>query len=98
MIQIAEVASPMADDDDLVGLDDVDAMRRELADAQEDVEASRQEVRDRQERVRGVRQRFHAAIVDALRAGARVNAVASAAGLSREQVRRVARANGVEAE
>lgn len=95
---IANVASRASREHDHVGLDDIDAARRALDAAVIDVEVARQAVRDSQDAVRARRAELHAAIVEALQAGARVNAVAGAAGLTREQIRRVARAGGVEAE
>jgi hypothetical protein len=81
-----------------VGLDDIDTARRALDQAVADVETARQAVRLSQDAVRARRADLHTAIVEALSAGARVNAVAGAAGLTREQIRRVARAGGIEPE
>lgn len=81
---------------DPVVLDEIDAARAQLAAAMDSVEVARQGVRDAQTAVRSRRGELHATIVAALRAGQRVNAVAGAAGLTREQVRRIARAGGVE--
>lgn len=77
-------------------LDDIDAARERLAAAVDAVEVARRSVREAQDDVRARRSELHASIVAALRAGQRVTAVAGAAGLTREQVRRVARAGGVE--
>lgn len=79
-------------------LDEIDSAREELAAAVAGVETARQAVRDAQDTVRARRTALHAVIVKALKAGQRVNAVAGAAGLTREQVRRIARAGGVEPE
>ena len=79
-------------------LDEIDTARERLAVAVDAVETARSAVRDAQDAVRARRAELHAAIVKALRAGQRVNAVAGAAGLTREQVRRIARAGGVEPE
>jgi hypothetical protein len=77
-------------------LDEIDAARARLAASVDAVAAAREAVRDAQEAVRSRRGDLHAVIVKALLAGQRVNAVAGAAGLTREQVRRIARAGGVE--
>lgn len=79
-------------------LDDIDRARGRLDAAKEAVETARQAVRTAQDDVRARRAEMHTAIVAALLAGQRVNAVAGAAGLTREQVRRIARAGGVEAD
>lgn len=77
-------------------LDEINAARTQLAAAVDAVDVARQGVRDAQTAVRARRVELHATIVAALRAGQRVNAVAGAAGLTREQIRRIARAGGVE--
>lgn len=86
---------PLVRHDPLV-LDDIDAARERLAAAVDAVEAARRGVQEAQNDVRARRSELHGTIVAALKAGQRVTAVAGAAGLTREQVRRVARAGGVE--
>jgi hypothetical protein len=85
-------------DDVQVSLDEVAAARAVLDRDGDALEAARQQARDVIAARETHRQQLHAAIVKALREGARVTAVAGAAGYTREQVRRVARAGGIEAE
>jgi hypothetical protein len=77
-------------------LEEIGNARARLDSAVGAVEVARQAVRTAQDGVRARRAEMHAAIVAALRAGERVTDVAAAAGLTREQVRRIARAGGVE--
>lgn len=82
--------------DGRVGLHEIDQARQALDQAHAGVEAARQAVRDAQDEVRARRRELHAAIVQALREGVRVGAAAAMADLTREQVRRIARAGGIE--
>lgn len=95
---VGDVASYPGADHERVSLDEVAAARAVLDRDGDALEAARQRARDVIAAREIHRQDLHAAIVKALREGARVTAVAAAAGYTREQVRRVARAGGIEAE
>ena len=74
---------------------DVRAAAARLAEAEQAVAAARDAVVQAQDRVRLVRGELHAAVVAAAGAGVAQVAIAAAARLSREQVRRICRAAGV---
>jgi hypothetical protein len=79
-------------------LDDLEAAARAYAEAQDAVAAAQQQVAQARDAVPVARERLAAEIVRATLAGARQVDVMAASGYSREQVRRILRAAGVEAE
>lgn len=79
-------------------LQEINAARERLDAALEQVDVAKQQVRAAQDAVRARRAELHASIVAALKAGQRVSVVAAAAEMGREQVRRIARAGGVDSD
>lgn len=78
-------------------LDDLEAATLAYADAQTAVTDAQRRVAEARDRVPEARERLAQAIVTATQAGARQVDVIRVTGYSREQVRRILRAAGVEA-